>query len=77
MKVDELGSEKQRRPAEEATSWRDGGGEESIGGKERSMLHQELRAVLKRGHLWRNCGWERRMKEEKGGDGERERREMK
>lgn len=53
MKEDDLGMEKQRRPLEDERRLEEGG-HESIGGKERDMLHHEFMTVLKRGHFWRN-----------------------
>ncbi|CAA2968381.1 Hypothetical predicted protein [Olea europaea subsp. europaea] len=76
MKQDDLGIEKQRRPLELDRRFEEGG-HERMGGKESDISHQEFNTVLKRGHFWRNCGCERRMKDEKGEEDEGECFEMK
>ncbi|CAI9777183.1 unnamed protein product [Fraxinus pennsylvanica] len=75
-KQDDVGIEKHRRPLELERRFKEGG-QESMGGKESDILHQEFNTVLKREYLWRNCGCERRMKDEKGEEDDGECFEMK
>ncbi|GER37515.1 IQ-domain 1 [Striga asiatica] len=62
-KQEEVGDEKQRRPPADETRAE----EDRFGGREREAPCQELAAALSRGHIRENWGWERRMREERGG----------